>query len=199
MNKGSKQTEEALQKIREARARQGSSHLLRRGITKEQQDAAHAAGLRWCTGHKSFVPRDTFYSDKIGASCAECTKKAVAKRRAAYSDHERVESANSTWAWRDKNAENVRRYHLQSKYQVSPEWYEAKMAEQGGHCALCPQTIVKGRKFLFVDHNHGCCAGKNTCGKCIRGILCYRCNTFLGQLELPGWLDGALAYLARYA
>lgn len=80
---------------------------------------------------------------------------------------------------------------LEKKYGVTADWYDRKLAEQGGHCALCEVDCVANRKYLFVDHNHETGA--------VRGILCYRCNTFVGQIEKKGWIESALAYLARYS
>lgn len=196
--KGSRQSEDAKRKLREARSKQLHPHFLRYGITREEYIKATEAGFRWCSGKcKAFVPSEDFYGKY--PRCKNCTKSAVKAVRDGMSPEERMANADYLWDWRVKNSEHVRAKAIGTKYGVTPEWYAAKLEEQGGHCALCPETIVPGRKFLFIDHDHSCCPdNKKTCGKCVRGILCYRCNTFLGQLEVPGWLDAALAYLARY-
>lgn len=36
---------------------------------------------------------------------------------------------------------------------------------------------------LCVDHDHDCCPGPKSCGKCVRGILCNGCNSALGYLK----------------
>lgn len=36
---------------------------------------------------------------------------------------------------------------------------------------------------LHVDHNHKCCPGQKSCGKCVRGILCNYCNSTLGYAK----------------
>lgn len=48
---------------------------------------------------------------------------------------------------------------------------------QGGVCAICQHSDPN----LLVDHDHACCPGRESCGKCVRGLLCQRCNTGLGQ------------------
>ena len=32
-----------------------------------------------------------------------------------------------------------------------------------------------------VDHDHSCCPGSKTCGKCLRGLACQKCNQGIGQ------------------
>ena len=36
---------------------------------------------------------------------------------------------------------------------------------------------------LRVDHDHFCCPEGQSCDKCVRGILCHKCNTALGLLD----------------
>lgn len=66
--------------------------------------------------------------------------------------------------------------------------YDEMLAEQDGHCALCPAT-PKNRK-LALDHDHR--------KMIIRGLLCNRCNRGLPYWMTPEWLRGAAEYLERY-
>jgi len=97
-------------------------------------------------------------------------------------------------------------------YKTTPEKYNAKLSEQGGHCALCENTSGSNGFSLHVDHDHECCGYEKriTCGKCNRGLLCNACNIRLGYLEailkqgtiipLAGtWLYRAVKYLEAYA
>jgi hypothetical protein len=47
-----------------------------------------------------------------------------------------------------------------------------------------------------VDHDHTCCPGKKSCGKCIRGFLCRACNSFIGLAkDNITTLENAVKYL----
>lgn len=52
---------------------------------------------------------------------------------------------------------------------------------------------------LHIDHDHTCCKGPyTTCGKCVRGVLCGRCNRALGLLrENPDLLLKGVDYLRK--
>lgn len=93
---------------------------------------------------------------------------------------------------------NQRRVQLKRKYGITQEQYEAILALQGGGCAIC-ETKDSGARRFSIDHDHTCCPGKITCGKCIRGLLCHNCNTSLGgfrdEIEL---LDKAIKYLIKH-
>ena len=63
------------------------------------------------------------------------------------------------------------------------DWY-ALLFRQSGRCPC-------GRLFLclsttdtpHIDHDHHHCLGKKCCGKCVRGLLCSRCNLVMGHLD----------------
>jgi len=80
--------------------------------------------------------------------------------------------------------ESRRRAKLMHRYNMTVEDYDLMLAEQGGHCAICPnREIDNGGRMLSVDHDHQCCPTDRSCGKCVRGLLCLRCNNSLGWFE----------------
>ena len=50
-------------------------------------------------------------------------------------------------------------------------------------CGLCGRDFRTKGTGPVLDHDHGCCAGDASCGKCIRGVLCMACNIRLGMFE----------------
>jgi hypothetical protein len=77
------------------------------------------------------------------------------------------------------------------KYKITDEQYAEMVEAQEGRCAICQRPDE-----LKVDHDHSCCPGAVTCGKCIRGLLCDWCNRGLGIFrDDPGALRRASEYL----
>lgn len=90
-----------------------------------------------------------------------------------------------------KAAQHERR--SQSLYGLPPGGYQALYEAQGGRCAIC-RRATGASKRLAVDHDHACCPGPVSCGKCVRGLLCGICNRYVGLLG-----DDPNAFLRGYA
>lgn len=81
------------------------------------------------------------------------------------------------------NKAHVRAVQYRYKYGIPLERRDAILLAQGGKCATC-RTSDPGQKGWQTDHDHSCCADVGTsCGKCIRGVVCGRCNTALGLVH----------------
>lgn len=77
-----------------------------------------------------------------------------------------------------------------SRYKMSTK--ELARRESTESCELCGDRL----KVPHIDHNHKCCAGRTTCGKCIRGTICDGCNRGLGFFKDDiERLRKAIAYL----
>ena len=63
---------------------------------------------------------------------------------------------------------------------IEPTEYYAMLEQQGGGCAACGTTDPGGRGRWQIDHDHSCCPKEKSCGSCIRGLLCWKCNYALG-------------------
>lgn len=69
---------------------------------------------------------------------------------------------------------------------------------QGASCEICGGKDEG--KNLAVDHDHSCCPGKGSCGKCVRGFLCGDCNRALGLVkDNPAVLRAAAQYLESHS
>lgn len=91
--------------------------------------------------------------------------------------------------------DKARAWNLMWRFNLTVEQYDAMLEAQGGVCAICKNPPKNVR--LHVDHDHACCPGKRVCGQCVRGLLCWNCNKFLGLLE--GHIGaGAQNYLAKW-
>jgi hypothetical protein len=68
-------------------------------------------------------------------------------------------------------------------------------------CAICGVMSPGGLYDTWhTDHDHKCCPDSNSCGKCVRGLLCWRCNVGLGIFSDDiDSLISASVYLLSYA
>lgn len=83
---------------------------------------------------------------------------------------------------------------IRRKFGLTRGDYDALLAAQGGGCAICGSEPAT--RALAVDHDHSCCRGPRTCGRCVRGLLCSFCNTALGKFsDSPARLRRAAQYL----
>lgn len=82
--------------------------------------------------------------------------------------------------WRASNREYGANKARLDKYRLSPEQYQTMVASQNGICAACGESPTG---TLHVDHDHGCCPGTKSCGNCLRGLVCRRCNRVMGMCE----------------
>lgn len=81
-------------------------------------------------------------------------------------------------------------------YNVDASMYAEMLRVQDGGCYICGKTPEENGQRLSVDHDHGHCSGKASCGLCVRGLLCQDCNTGLGQFrDNPDLLEAAAFYL----
>ena len=69
------------------------------------------------------------------------------------------------------------------KYGLTIERYHQMLEDQDYSCKICGLKESTYRKRLSIDHDHSCCPGEGSCGKCIRGLLCHHCNTTLGNVK----------------
>jgi hypothetical protein len=96
---------------------------------------------------------------------------------------------------RDREKLSIRRMY--NRYKLTPEQFNTLFLKQGKCCAIC-RSPNPGIKWWQVDHDHSCCNDdkRDTCGKCVRGILCHTCNKALGLLkDSPTVLQTALEYI----
>lgn len=68
-----------------------------------------------------------------------------------------------------------RAYDLQYKYRLTEEDFGKLWAAQAGLCGICLKPLTRD-KFTHVDHDPQCCTGRRSCGRCVRGLLCFHCN-----------------------
>lgn len=131
-----------------------------------------ADGHQWCTTCHAELPIEDFQRNKMTANgyarvCRDC----------------------------------IRDLRIAADYGIDAATYRRLLEEQEHACRICrkPETATHQSgtpRRLAVDHDHRCCPGKTSCGKCVRGLLCARCNSAIGLFDDdPAILLAAIEYL----
>lgn len=109
--------------------------------------------------------------------CRKCESKATKKK--------------ATFSYEDWNKSKTKKHHVPTS-----RWTRLFL-KQGEKCAICWTKEPKGKGWC-IDHDHNCCHGTQSCGVCVRGILCGKCNTGISMLlEDPNTIRRAADYVER--
>ncbi len=79
------------------------------------------------------------------------------------------------------------------KHHISKEFYDEMLNKYNDKCWICRE-----KQASHIDHDHSCCKGYYSCGKCIRGVLCSNCNTAIGLFsDDANLMKKAISYINR--
>ena len=164
--------------------------------------------MKLCRICDEFKPLDEFYRmagmrDGHRNECKSCNNRQKHERYMANPEPARRRTkewqaanperyAAKQREWRDSGgkARSNRKSHLKRKFNLSSEDYAARLADQGGRCAICHAEPGLG-KALDVDHDHK--TGQ------VRGLLCRNCNHGLGKFkDDPFTMTEARFYLLNW-
>ncbi len=145
--------------------------------------------MKTCTKCGIEKPLTEYYKNRanLSAECKTCRNNYTAKWR--IDNPESIQAANRKAAISNRT----------KRTGVTPESYDAMLTTQNNVCAICGEVDHNDRS-LAIDHDHTCYHnGQKSCVKCIRGLLCLRCNTGLGSFkDRPTLLQEAIGYLQKW-
>ncbi len=143
-------------------------------MQKKHENRAAAARESYLRRREKIIAERKLYRAKFGAEIN-------ARRRTLYASS--TDKQLKIWA------SNLRR-----RCGCTPEQYQGMWDRQDGCCAVCLRELItgtKGDKRACVDHDHETGA--------VRGLLCHRCNVFLGMLDNHALRDAAMNYQQIHA
>lgn len=116
---------------------------------------------------------------------AEASRKSASK----WQKEHRVKSSANKQKYKKDHPDKTRDGYYRRTYGITLADYDQMLVDQGGVCKICGADSPGGRGWRFqVDHCH--LTGR------VRGLLCYRCNTLLGNAQdSPATLARAIEYL----
>jgi hypothetical protein len=121
---------------------------------------------------------NTKRKDGVQTYCKPCHLEYGRERYADPESYRRRQMNRDEYARRRKKS--GRKWYLKSMYGITEEEYQKMYDKNNGLCWICNK---KTEYYLHVDHDHSCCNGEKSCGKCIRGLLCHSCNSLLGHAK----------------
>lgn len=117
----------------------------------------------------------------------------------AYRQSRREELAARQRARYAADPERGKDQQRNMRYALSVKDFDSLHDSQGGMCPGCLCPLPKYGLTVHVDHDHTCCRAKNSCGACVRGLLCRNCNLALGNMkDRPETAERLAAYLRSH-
>lgn len=133
----------------------------------------------------------------------ESRRAAVNRFRKKHPERVAAHQKKSREAWKLRDPTGYERYRKTTDLKrkgLTFEKFTGMVAAQRGCCAICGIRFEDTEKGVpHVDHNHVCCPQNEACPRCLRALLCSKCNTGLGQFQDdPGLLETAAYYLRAF-
>ena len=117
----------------------------------------------------------------------------------AYKDKQKQAECHKRWRLNNKQHRSDYNFQwfLKSRYNLTFDQYNQFLEKQNYRCANfdCQSLFSKEGNPPHIDHDHSCCPGRISCGKCVRGLLCAGCNVGIGNYEKflnNSWISGYL-------
>jgi hypothetical protein len=128
--------------------------------------------MKTCTGCTVSKLESEYYSYPSGKPYSKCKTCHSARMR----------------TWHRENSDTRRKSNWLHKYGIefTPEQYQEMHDLQAGLCKICGRAEPASGRRLAVDHDHK--TGR------VRGLLCTKCNTTVGWVEM---YPDLIAYLAK--
>lgn len=139
--------------------------------------------------------KDKTKKDGRASYCRTCAGKNSEKHRTK----DLTKSNRIKRQWAINNTDKVKIAEIR-KYNLTLEQFQVLYKSQNGCCSGCKRHQSELKRAMDIDHDHTCCPGNYSCGKCIRGLLCSSCNTTLGRVrDNPEILLNLALYLKNHS
>lgn len=92
---------------------------------------------------------------------------------------------------------NRKEEQLKGRFNMTLDQFKQMLADQNNTCALCPKIFDNKPRSIHVDHDHACCPGRISCGKCVRGLLCVGCNHKMVAVDDLEFMRNASIYKGK--
>jgi hypothetical protein len=180
----------------------GHSELtaLRQRVKDRERQAAEAAIIIEREAQERAIRKDQERQQRelwLAAQAAEAAARALVEKKcrrcckpkplSEFGSDRTHRDGKRSWCLhceREKNAEKLpqrrARRDLWNFFKLRPQEKAAIIKAQGDACGRCRTPFI-GRIRPQIDHDWSCCPTKKCCGKCVRGIICNRCNSLLNR------------------
>lgn len=96
--------------------------------------------------------------------------------RQAYYIENKAQFAETSKEWYSQRDNRIKRRN--KKFTIN---FDEVFKTQNGLCAIGGEPLPENDKDIHPDHDHSCCDGPYSCGKCFRGLTCRPHNVGLGM------------------